>query len=104
MNSTNRSTRARTILALGITCVSIGGASAAAAPYTGTTTPGPIKSGAGPGWPATLSPRDFVPRVTNPWFPLKPGSVWRYKGLKEGVKTTDTVTVTHRTKRILGVA
>jgi hypothetical protein len=42
--------------------------------------------------------------VTNPWFPLKPGSVWHYKGLKEGVKTTDTVIVTHQTKRILGVA
>ena len=61
-------------------------------------------SGAGSGWPATLSPSDFVPQVNNPWFPLKPGSVWHYKGLKEGMRTTDTVTATHRTKRILGVA
>ena len=66
-------------------------------------TPGPIKSGAGPGWPATLSPSDFVARVDNPWFPLKPGSKYRYKGIKEGTRMIDVVKVTHRTKRILGV-
>jgi hypothetical protein len=103
MNPKNRSTRARMILALGVTCVLIGGASAAATPYTGTTTPGPIKSGAGPGWPATLSPSDFVARVDNPWFPLKPGSEYRYTGLKDRKAMVDIVKVTGRTKRILGV-
>ena len=44
----------------------------------------PIKSGAGPGWPQTLHPSDFVARVDNPWFPLKPGSRWRYRGVNEG--------------------
>lgn len=103
MNAKNRSTRARMTLALGVACVLIGGASAAAAPYTGTTAPGPIKSGAGPGWPATLSPSDFVARVDNPWFPLRPGSEYRYTGLKDRKAMVDVVRVTDRTKRILGV-
>jgi hypothetical protein len=95
----------RAILALGVSCALAGVTSAAAlAAGPGAQESATIESGAGPGWPATISPSEFVPQVTNPWFPLKPGSVWRYKGLKEGVKTTDTVTVTHQTKRILGVA
>jgi hypothetical protein len=65
--------------------------------------PGPILSGAGPGWPARLSPGDFVAHVDNPWFPLRPGSEYRYRGVKDRVKMVDVVKVTHRTKRILGV-
>jgi hypothetical protein len=95
----------RAILALGVSCALAGVTSAAAlAGGPGAQGSAAIESGAGPGWPATISPSDFVPQVTNPWFPLKPGSVWHYKGFKEGVKTTDTVTATHQTKRILGVA
>lgn len=97
MSASNRSIATRGILALVIACALTGGGAAPAAA-------GPIMSGAGPGWPATIGPSDFVPQVTNPWFPLKPGSVWHYKGLKDGVKTTDTVTATHQTKHILGVA
>jgi hypothetical protein len=105
VSATNHSIRTRAILALGVACALIGAASAAAATTpAGAKTPGPIKSGAGPGWPATLSPSDFVARVDNPWFPLQPGSEWRYRGLKDNVKTVDTVKVTHQTKRILGVA
>lgn len=66
-------------------------------------TPGPIESGAGPGWPATLRPSDFTARVDNPWFPLRPGSMYRYRGLKEGMRTVDVVKVTDRIRRILGV-
>jgi hypothetical protein len=91
-------------LALAASCALTGGAAAASGAPAATPAAGPIMSGAGPGWPATISPSDFVPQVTNPWFALKPGSVWHYQGLKEGLKTTDTVTATHQTKRILGVA
>jgi hypothetical protein len=65
--------------------------------------PQTIKSGAGPGWPRTLHPSDFVSQVDNPWFPLKPGSTWRYRGFKEGKHTIDKVHVRHKTKTILGV-
>jgi hypothetical protein len=76
----------------------------AAGTVSAAQAPGPIKSGAGPGWPKTLSPSDFVARVDNPYFPLKPGSRWHYKGQKDGKRMTDDVKITHRTKTILGVA
>ena len=105
MSGKNHSIRGRAILALGVASALVGGGSALAAAGASASAqkPGPIKSGAGPGWPATLSPNDFVARVDNPWFPLKPGSRYRYRGNKEGTRTTDAVKVTHRTKRILGV-
>src|SRR5262245_18389252 len=99
------SIRGRAILVLGIASALIGGGSATAA-ATGTAGlqgSGPIKSGAGPGWPATLSPSDFVRHVTNPWFPLKPGSRWHNKGARGHTKMVDDMRVTHRTKTILGV-
>lgn len=105
MNSKSHSIRARTILVLSAALALIGGGPGAVAAIVrdGPQAPGPIKSGAGPGWPATLSPSDFVARVDNPWFPLQPGSEYRYTGLKGHVKTVDTVEVTDRTKTILGV-
>ena len=66
-------------------------------------TPRPDPVGSGAGGPERSARCDFVPRVHNPYFPLKPGSKWRYKGNKEGTRMTDVVRVTHRTKTILGV-
>lgn len=62
-----------------------------------------IKSGAGPGWPKTLRPNDFVARVHNPRFPLKPGSRWHYRGVDEDGRFADKMNVRHRRKKILGV-
>jgi hypothetical protein len=45
----------------------------------------------------------FVHEVTNPWFPLKPGTVFVYTGEKDGVSGRELVTVTHGTKLIDGV-
>jgi hypothetical protein len=103
MSPKNPSLGITAILALGACCALVAGASLVATTTAAAQTTGTIASGAGPGWPATISTNDFVPRVTNPWFPLKPGGVWRYEGVKEGTKTTDVVTATHRTKKILGV-
>lgn len=85
-----------------VSCATIGAAVAASGPAAAVR-PTPIQSGAGPGWPSTLTPRDFVARVTNPYYPLIPGSVYRYAGLDGATKTTDVVSVTHRTRTILGV-
>jgi hypothetical protein len=105
MNRKSHSIRTRAMLTLGVASalIAVGSASAAGSAPAGAQKSGPIKSGAGPGWPATLSPSDFVARVDNPWFPLKPGSKYHYTGLKDRTKTTDDVKVTDRTKRILGV-
>jgi len=50
------------------------------------------------------APSQFGARVDNPWFPLAPGSAYVYKGVEDGKAARDVVTVTHRTKRIQGVA
>jgi hypothetical protein len=98
ITSGNRSIAGKTLAALAV-AAALAGASLAAA-----RAPGPIVSGAGPGWPARLSPSDFADGVENRWFPLRPGDTWHYRGVKDGVRMVDTVRVTPRTKTILGVA
>ncbi len=44
----------------------------------------------------------FTPHVDNPWYPLKPGTVFTYRGVKDGLPARDVVTVTPETKRIAG--
>ena len=51
----------------------------------------------------TPATNGFVPAITNPYLPYTPGSRWVYKGLKDGVTQTDTVTVTHKTRTIQGI-
>lgn len=45
----------------------------------------------------------FVDGVDNQFFPLRPGATFYYEGETDGVPTSDTLEVTHRTKVILGV-
>jgi len=79
----------------------LGGGIAGAAPASKAS--GTIRSGAGPGWPKTLRVSDFVRHVDNPFFPLKPGSRWHYRGVDTDGRFTDNMHVTHRTKTIEGV-
>jgi hypothetical protein len=46
---------------------------------------------------------DFQRPRRNPYFPLKPGTVFRLRGTDEGEHFRERVYVTHRTKRILGI-
>jgi hypothetical protein len=49
------------------------------------------------------SPSDrFTARVTNPWFPLLPGSVWVYRGVKDGEPSREVMKATHNTRVIDG--
>jgi hypothetical protein len=45
----------------------------------------------------------FSARVTNPWFPLRPGTRYVYTGVKDGKPTRDVVTVTHSVVTIDGI-
>jgi hypothetical protein len=45
----------------------------------------------------------FTANVDNPWFPLRPGTVYVYAGERDGKPARDVVTVTGRTKVIDGV-
>src|SRR3954463_6167160 len=46
--------------------------------------------------------RHFSAAVTNPWFPLKPGAAWVYRGVKDGEASRDVVHVTSKTRVIEG--
>jgi hypothetical protein len=47
--------------------------------------------------------RTFVARVDNPWFPLNVGTVWIYRGEKDGKPSRDVVRVLSKTRVIDGV-
>ena len=66
------------------------GSSQQAAPATAPTKVSPAKYSG------------FSAQVTNPWYPLKPGSVYVYRGVKDGEPSREVMTVTSRTKRIDG--
>ena len=51
----------------------------------------------------TFDPDNFVKRVDNPWFPLRVGTTFRYRGEKDGKAGKEVMTVTSKTKTILGV-
>ena len=44
----------------------------------------------------------FSAHVDNPWFPLRPGTVYRYRGVKDGKPSRDVMTVTHRVRVVNG--
>src|SRR5690349_14313903 len=50
-----------------------------------------------------FDPNNFVSKIDNPYFSLKPGTTFIYRGETEGTPTRDVMTVTHKTKEILGV-
>ena len=63
-----------------------------------------IASGAGPSGPAQVASNDFSATVNNPYYPLKPGTTYRYRGVKDGKPTNDVYAVSHETKAIEGAS
>jgi hypothetical protein len=53
--------------------------------------------------PALPSPSDFVTRIDNKYFPLRPGTTFHFGGTQEGKARQVSVFVTHKTKLILGI-
>jgi hypothetical protein len=115
----NRAKRMGALTALALTCAVVagcgssnhGGSSSSAALTTqgSTTQPAPASASSlapveGPYDPA-IDPANFVARIDNTYFPLKPGTVMRWTGVAENGKTPqlDVATVTNRTKTIMGV-
>ena len=70
-----------------------------------TLAAGPGFGGVRPLFPMETNPNPagFVSRVDNPWFPLRPGTSYVYRGVKDGKPSRDVVTVTAQTKPIEGV-
>jgi hypothetical protein len=51
----------------------------------------------------TIRAADFASTVDNPYWPLKPGTGFHYKGVRGTTPQRDDEIVTHRTKKILGI-
>jgi hypothetical protein len=48
-------------------------------------------------------PGSFVSQIDNPWYPLRPGTVYVYRGADNREPSRDVLTVTHATKVIQGI-
>jgi hypothetical protein len=51
----------------------------------------------------SIHPTDFVTKVDNRFWPLKPGTAFHYRGVRGTVPQTDDEVVTRRTEKIIGV-
>jgi hypothetical protein len=81
---------------------SVAWGSAAPSQTAGTeTNPAPVTTPYNP----AFDPADFGGPIDNPWLPLKPGTTFRHRGVGDDGKTRElnTVKVTHRTKRVMGI-
>src|SRR4051794_31921602 len=68
----------------------------------GTASSAPTK--APPDLPRTVDPADFVSEVTNPFFPLKPGTTYHWRGTVDGKPVREEFHVTRQKETILGIA
>ena len=58
---------------------------------------------AGSGAAAGAGKPGWAPAVTNPWFPLRPGTTYVYTGVRDAQPSRELFTVTRLTKTIQGV-
>jgi hypothetical protein len=56
-----------------------------------------------PPYKPVIDPAAFADKITNPLFPLTPGTTYIYEGTRDGVPRRTEVTVTNETKTIMGV-
>ena len=75
-------------------------AAGAAAVSLGVAIGSPGAGGAANASADTLRPSHFNHPQANPYFPLRPGLVLRYRGTDGGNKFRERVTITHKTKMI----
>lgn len=59
--------------------------------------------GPGSSYHPTIKSKNFGPHVTNPWYPLTPGTTYVYAGVKDHLKALDVYAVSRHTKKIDGV-
>src|SRR5438093_12587686 len=89
--------------AVGASCTSAEGSSPTPA---GPTPTAPTPAGSPPvadpaAYHPNIDPATFVAEVTNPYFPLVPGSTYVYEGVRDGALQRDTFVVTGETKEIM---
>lgn len=105
MRSRTVGVAAALLLALAAACGGDGGGADAREPATETpATAAGSKALPQGDEPVRLDPADFVAAIDNPYWPMPPGSTWVYRETdEEGTVQRVEVTVTGRTKTILGI-
>jgi len=73
-----------------------------AAARHGCRLPGPYDYPQG-STPVHLRPRDFTTRIDNPYWPMRPGTAWKYVEKNDEGTQRITVRVTRRTRMIEGI-
>jgi hypothetical protein len=63
-----------------------------------------IVAGCGSSAHSRAGPTRFSAHVSNPWYPLLPGSTWAYRGVKDGEPSREVMRVTDRTRTIQGAS
>jgi hypothetical protein len=105
------STRAPTRLAVPVVALLVASACADGAPSSGPSprppTPEAERNPAalveGEPYAPVIDPENFVDVIDNPYLPLQPGTTLAYEGISEGERETTEVTVTQKTKVVMGV-
>ena len=96
------SARTRRIIIAAVAAAVAGCGSSGGTGSTGAGSENPAMVGA---YSPRIDPANFVSHVNNPYLPYKPGTTWRYRGVMKNGRTpqTDTVVVTDRRRRVMGV-
>ena len=87
----------------------VASAPVAASPSAAPSSSGPGSSASGapaaslPPYNPTIDPAKFTEKITNPWFPLKPGQTYIYEGKRDAQPRRTEMAVTTETKMIMGV-
>ncbi len=96
-------------MTLGALTLSLAATFAVAPATVATAAPAPARScplpsfGPGASYHPHIDRSTFTPHVTNPWFPLKPGTTLLYEGVKDGKPAVDIFATSTRTRVIDGV-
>jgi hypothetical protein len=85
---------------VGLVAAALGVVPSSAAAGSSCTLP---RFGPGPSYHPHINPADFSPHVTNELFPLTPGKILVYTGIKDGKKALDLFAPSRRTRMIAGV-
>jgi hypothetical protein len=80
-----------------------GGGSITPGPSGGTPEPASSLAPIHGTYSPTIDPSNFVRTIDNRYWPLIPGTTYRYEGVRGSTPQTDVEIVTHRTKTILGI-
>lgn len=97
--------RTNTVLALGVAFIVASALVGVLASSAGSSTasPKPPRWALRGQYSPMIDPANFVAKVDNRYFPLKPGTGFHYQGIRGTTPQTDDMVVTHQAKYVLGV-